>query len=88
MKNEKVETLSHGVLDPETPVQIMPIALFSERNRTSLRPGRRDADRFESMIICYKVLRCCSCVQVAKFSSRRSSQVVLTGTPAVSGPSL
>jgi len=88
MKNEKVEILSHGVLDPETPVQNMPVALFSERKRTSLRRGRRDADRFESMIICYNVLRCCSSVQVAKFSSRRSSQVVLTGTPAVSGPSL
>jgi hypothetical protein len=31
MKNEKVETLSDRVLDPETPVQNMPVALFSDR---------------------------------------------------------
>jgi hypothetical protein len=31
MKNEKVETLNPVVLDPETPVQNMRVALFSDR---------------------------------------------------------
>jgi hypothetical protein len=44
MKNEEVETLSHGVLDPETPFQNLPVALFSDRKvniSTFWKTGRR-----------------------------------------------
>jgi len=46
MKNEKVETLSHGVLDPETPFQNMPVALFSDI-KVNIPTFWKDADTCE-----------------------------------------